>query len=96
MVIKHKIGAFLHNFFSQSKGMSEKDLEAYFSTYHYGSIKIEIEDYATPSTPNKTCNGKQGMRWHHGELAIAEPEHLKNMGLKFEYELEVAKSIGGN
>jgi tetratricopeptide (TPR) repeat protein len=59
-------------------------------------INMEKEDYAIPLIPNKTFTGKQFLSWLYVAWAIAVPEHLEKMGLKFEKEFEVARSVGVN
>ncbi len=56
MIIKHKIDAFLHTIFPQTKGMRETELKAYFSGYyssgiykptisiHGNEIEVEIDE----------------------------------------------------
>lgn len=56
-------------------------------------INIEKEDYTIPLIPNKTFTGKQFLSWLYVAWALAVPEHLDKMGLKFEKEFEVARSI---
>jgi hypothetical protein len=40
MIIKHKIDAFLHTIFPQTKGMGETELKAYFSGYYSGEERL--------------------------------------------------------
>jgi tetratricopeptide (TPR) repeat protein len=56
-------------------------------------INIEKEDYTIPLIPNKTFTGKQFLSWLYVAWALAVPEHLEKMGLKFEKEFEVARSV---
>jgi hypothetical protein len=82
MTIKHKIDAFLYAIFPQTKGLSATELERFF-----------VEYYAIPLIPNKTFTGKQFLSWLYVAWALAVPEHLEKMGLKFEKEFEVARSV---
>lgn len=96
MIIKHKIDAFLNEIFPATKGLKSSELESYFCEYYSSKIKIEKENYTIPFIPNKTFTGKQFLRWLYVSWAIAIPEQLGKMGLKFQKEFEVAKSVGGN
>ena len=106
MIIKHKIDSFLFEILPLTKGLKPSELENYFCAYYCtgiykptvkmegDSLVIEKENYAIPLIPNKTFIGKQFLSWLYVSWAIRIPEHLGKMGLKFEREYEVAKSVG--
>ncbi len=77
------------------KQSSEQVKEIAFEIASAGETGINMEknDYSIPLVANKTFTGKQFLSWLYVAWAIAVPEHLAKMGLKFEREFEVARSV---
>jgi tetratricopeptide (TPR) repeat protein len=67
-----------------------------FATVAELGISVEKENYTIPLISNKTFTGKEFLSWLYVSWALAVPEHLEKMGLKFEKEFELARGLYKN
>lgn len=90
-VIMYMIAA--NSYFKNVSLEQIKKIAFEFASIGETGIKMEKENYEIPLIPNKLFTGKQFLSWLYVSWALAVPEHLEKMGLKFEKEFEVAKNV---
>ncbi|MDM1350932.1 hypothetical protein HX014_09985 [Myroides marinus] len=56
-------------------------------------IDPQKDGYSLPAIPNKTFSGYKVLAYYYVSWAIALPEMLNQLGMPFEKEYELAKSL---